>query len=758
MPYTPPSSASIVVELSTAQAYTPPSASSIVVDLALEDGEVSGDVSFIRDSGALVLDAYPPAKGIVVHTLPVVEVGLVAYPPTHAITRTSIVSVTGALSLVASSPSYSATNSVGVSSLTLDTHSPTYFRGMTQNIVEQGALSFASDSSITTTKNHVSNIACGSLALSVSGITASAVTYLDTAALALQGNPIASHKYRVWSGVDSRYHSPDITMDEAGAIIAQGHAPTQKQRIYRGIDSYCGLMRRVTTAVIGAYTARVSSSSDSLYTISAIVAFPVVGEYSISNTDRIVAAFDAPYRAPVTQAVDSSYSVFASLAVRASVSSGYSLIATHTVRSAVDALYSSLTNVRVSAAFDSAYSYYSTLRKGIVSDYSMTIPVVKAVDIPYTLEAIAKIRRAIDAIYSAPQAQVISIIDAPYVEYQGRRLGVAEAEITIAEGDYAWTCTVVLSETTDYAQLRQNQAFAVVIGPERYEFIVDSKELDRSNPANYGMKLMGISPSARFASPRMLSSSSAWDTITSASAIATELLPGVDWQVLDWNIPAYRFAIQDTTSVEAVRTLASAIGATLETDLDGTPYVRSLYPVSVPNYATATPDHIFTEATDIITVNESYVSSEVFNRLVITDIEQEISDTLEWIEDYSGATTGVMRAFLYPWRSAVSLLHTGTVNVVIDTPNTVLTQHEEIIEVFQGQGDTSYPIHHIDSITYEAQNVGGIIFDMDSRSFTVGGPSFNSVIQLVYWTRSLDYRVSLPDARPTQFLLESDPL
>lgn len=161
---------------------------------------------------------------------------------------------------------------------------------------------------------------------------------------------------------------------------------------------------------------------------------------------------------------------------------------------------------------------------------------------------------------------------------------------------------------------------------------------------------------------------------------------------------------------------------------------------------------------DILTVNESYVSSEVFNRLVITDIEQEISDSLEWLEDYTDATTGIIRAYLYPWRSAVDLIHTGVGTVTIENPVTGMEQHEEIIEVFQGQADTSYPIHHVESVEYEAQNVGGIVFDVDSRSFTVGGPSFNSVIRLVYWTRSLDYRVALPDARPTQFLLESDPL
>lgn len=196
----------------------------------------------------------------------------------------------------------------------------------------------------------------------------------------------------------------------------------------------------------------------------------------------------------------------------------------------------------------------------------------------------------------------------------------------------------------------------------------------------------------------------------------------------------------------------------LESDINGSLYVRSKYPVSVPNYYTATPAHIFIEDTDILSVSESYVSLDVFNRLVITDVSNDISDSLEWLPDYAEATTGVMRAYLYPWRSGVSLLHTGLPGVTIDAPTLGMEQHTEIIEVFQGQGQTAYPIHHVDTVDYEAANVGSLVFDVDSRSFTVSGPSFNSVIRIVYWTRSLDYRVSLPQTRPTQFLLESAPL
>jgi hypothetical protein len=401
------------------------------------------------------------------------------------------------------------------------------------------------------------------------------------------------------------------------------------------------------------------------------------------------------------------------------------------------------------------YSYNTRVWQEAQSPYSLTSPVRKEVRAFYTVENAIRATGTLAGIYSAPDSQVFTITEAPYVEYSGTRLGVEEAELSISEGEYAWKAVVVLTHVTDYAKLKQDQPFTVVIGSERYEFIVDSKEMSRNSPANHGMKLLGISPAAKMTNPRHIPTTYLWDYFAQASDIAEELLPGVDWQVVDWGIPAYRLGVQDSTPIDTVQVLAAAVGAVVESDIDGSLHVRSLFPVSVPNYGTTTPDHILIEATDILRVNEAYVTVDTHNRLIITDVSQDIADTLEWIEDYEGARTGIVRAYIYPWRSAVSLKHSGVPGVTINAPDLGMTEHEEIVEVFQGQGSTQYPIHHVTSVEYEASNVGALLFDVDSRSFTVGGPSFNSVIRVVYWTRSLDYRVSLPEARPTQFLLES---
>lgn len=752
MAYAPPSGGNIVVELSSASAYVPPSASALNVDLAVEEGS-SGDVSYITAYGALALAPAASVQATVSHSVSASGLTITGYVPTYATTKTSLVSAYGTLSLASAFPAYKARSTVGAGALSLQAHQPVYFMGYTQTVSAQGSLSMSAGGVAKQAQTH--QIPAETLTVAPQAVSFSSVSTIGAGGLVLAGLPIAGEKRVVHAEVECIYFYPNITLAASGSLSLEAFSPTTSLRIRNEIDAPCGLMAQVAAGIVCPYTYRLSAGIEGGYSVWGRLIAEYVGQYSIKPTNRVVKEVEAPYKHPIATAYEAIYSVVTAIGVRGSIDSYYSVQQAIRVLSSVESPYALRTNVRTLASIESSYTYYSLVREAIASLFSLTSPVAGDVVSPYSFEAAAKARAEVVGLYSIPASRVITIDTPPYVEYAGRVLPIEEAEVSIAEGDYSWTCTAIITNVADYAQLRLDQRFALVIGSERYEFVVDGKELDRSAPANYGMRVTGISPSSLLASPRCVSASYAWDTVTTASGIAKELIPELSWYPIDWVLPAYRFSVQSSTPVEAVRTLAEAIGAVLESEIDGSLYVRSKYPVSVEGYADSPVSHTLLEETDILSVSESYVSSEKFNRLIITDIEQSISDSLEWIEDYAGATTGVVRAYLYPWRTAVSLLHTGVAGVSIAEPVTTLTSHEEIIEVFQGQGGTAYPIFSVSSIEYEAQDTGGIIFDPDSRTFTVGGPSFNSVIRLVYVSRSLDYRVALPEVRPTQFLLES---
>lgn len=776
MAYTPPAGNAILIDLASGVgSYTPPAGDSILIDLATQGG-VSGQVEFIDVYGSLQVLAYAP-KNVVVQPVGYGTISVTAYVPTFLTTKQSDISVAGGVSVTFPAPSFSSskTSVIGAAgAIAVSFPEPAYFKGNTQQIAESGA--------ITVTGYGVTHTKLSHVEIPSSGITITAPlpthviahTLGDAAHISVVAQAGISHKQLIRNAIDAKYFTPDVTLDAPGVISITAYAPTATMRIRSSVELNYGLMQRAIFSFVGRYTARVAAEIASTYKVYGTVSAEATGKYNLSPYDKVQGQIVSAYRMPISSSVDSTYSVVENVRVASSIESPYSMIANTRVRQSVDCLYTmvQLTKIRngiaagytlvqalrALGAVEAKYSYTALLSKAVVSKYHMTTPVRAEGQSYYDIESVRKVRSLVSAIYSMPISQVIAITTAPYLEYEGKQFGVVEAEVSVSEGDYAWKAAVVLTDVADYAKIKQDKPFALVIGAERYEFIVDSKELDRSNPANYAAKLLGISPSAVYESPRHDAMTYLWDTFVQASDVAGEVLPGIDWRVIDWGIPAYRLAAQDVSPIGIVKLLAEAIGAVLESDIDGSLYVRSKYPVSVPNYYTATPAHIFIEDTDILSVSESYVSLDVFNRLVITDVSNDISDSLEWLPDYAEATTGVMRAYLYPWRSGVSLLHTGLPGVTIDAPTLGMEQHTEIIEVFQGQGQTAYPIHHVDTVDYEAANVGSLVFDVDSRSFTVSGPSFNSVIRIVYWTRSLDYRVSLPQTRPTQFLLESAPL
>lgn len=757
MPYTPPSAGEILVELAGTTTYTPPSAYALNVELAASES-ASGVTSYVTSTAGRAVTAYSLRPSLLSHTIPSAGLEITAYEPSYATTLESIIDLASALVITANAVTYAATTEVEAGGLTITALQPTYFSGFINYLGVVGAISVAPQPALSFT---IDQNPAPSGALAIAGLVPSFSTTTDIDAvgsLYIKGKAIAGAIFRIHKEVVSAYSMPDITLDVSGSLEVAGYDVTSLYKIAAGFDIPCVLTTPVAASVEAVYHARIANAIVSTYALRAVIAAGKDSFYAIKNTQPVAKGVDCPYRFPLTKAIVSPYSLTQNTEVRKTVVSTYALKQSQTVQASVDAPYNLIVNSVVRVGVVAAYSSTEFVRTSIVSSYALTQPVAKEVQSPYALDPVTMARVGVEGVYSLLDSQVIAITVPPYVSYAGRVLPIEEAEVSIAEGEYAWTCTVILTNVSDYVLLKQDQPFTVVIGSESYAFIVDSKELDRGAPANYGIKLLGISPSASKTTPRKVAANYVWETAKQASEIAEELLPGIDWQVIDWGIPAYRLAMESSTPIEVVRTLADAIGATLETEIDGSLYVRSLFPVSVPSYDSRTPAHVFLESIDILNVNESYVAAEVFNRLVITDVEQSISDSLEWIEDYQDATTGIIRAFLYPWRSPVSLLHTGVPSVTIGAGSTVLEQHSEIIEVFKGQGETAYPIHHVESIQYEAQNVGALVYDIDSRSFTVGGPSFNSVIRVVYWTRSLDYRVSLPEARPTQFLLESAPL
>lgn len=780
MPYTPPGGGSISVDLGT-PAYTPPSGGAISVDLGAEDG---GGSTQSNSVGAANITITAPAD-------------IVARA-----SKSSSIDVTASLAVSVPAPSgYSITKTHVVPSINIGVGVPvpTFLSVKASSVDATGDIDVAGVPPVSFFKGRISQVSGpGSITVTVPEPASKTHTQkLTVTGQVIVGVPVPrfawgtqlsvggqitvtahsniTQRFSVRKGILGKYHYPSISLTEYGNIVVTVPSGiTQKFLLHSYVEGVYKFFQTVGACVDSSYNYRISASLSSSYDVRGPVGSHVSSVYDVSLVDTVRTSVSATYRMPIVAELISNYSLVSPIQVRAAAVSVYTLVQTVKVGTSVTDKYTLVQHLPVGLSLVSRYSltsptvvrwpivssytYQLRASTGVTSAYNLTSPLRKGITLLYTSMVNDEVRRRVSGVYTSQTYGPLLINSGPYAMVNGAAVSIENVQVSIAEGEFMWKCSMVLTHIADYAVFVKDLPFQVVLGGEVFEFIVDTKELSRRSPANLTAVISGLSPSAVYTEPRSAILDQSWDIAVMAGDAARALIPGLDWQVIDWLIPEYRLAASGASPYSVVSVIAAAIGATVESGIDGSVYVRSLYPTSVADYYTVIPEHTLLETDDIFSVSETYPSDSIYNRLIISDIEDSINDRLEWIPAYEGAWVGVVRAYLYPWRTGVWLTHTGRATNFILPPAVVLEEHTEVIEIFQGKGSAQYPIFNIVSVEYEANNVGALTVSPDASDFTVSAANPNTVIRLVYQSRSLDYPVGIVEGAPTQFLLNSPPL
>jgi hypothetical protein len=492
--------------------------------------------------------------------------------------------------------------------------------------------------------------------------------------------------------------------------------------------------------------------------------------YLLSNTELpIKIAWDFPWGFRDAWAWEATYGL-ASL-LEKSFELDYDIDTTDPVVKAWDLVYGTSLNLSWEfpysltgpVAFREAWGLQYNMRDFLRIDwglaYELTEPVAAGFGLDYHIHGYDLVSLGFRFVYSIGGTTVIVQTNEPFITYQGRNLRIVQGDISASEGGYTWEGNFTLADIGDYVQFRQDETFTVNLYGEVWTFIVDGKELTRNSPAEITARLIGVSPSARFTSPRAIEQDYLWDTTATAlDVVQTVTASDIAWNTVNWQVPGFRLAFDNAPGIDVVKALADAAGAVVESSKAGQLRVRPKYPISVPDYNAAVADQVYIESTDILTVSETYAIGEIYNKFRIGDVDLAQNDGIEWVPDYNGGLTGYLRVFPFPFRTDVNLIHTGDGTVYIGPQEVAYQEYDEIIEVFQGQGSVQYPIFVLLDTEFFGANLGSVVITPDVREFTVSGPLLNSVIRIRYRTRFLRYRSTSGSGRPTQFLLESLPL
>lgn len=407
------------------------------------------------------------------------------------------------------------------------------------------------------------------------------------------------------------------------------------------------------------------------------------------------------------------------------------------------------------------------------ASWGFSDPVHKALRQGYSIEERARARAALRQGYSLEASQPINITGNPSITFKGRLVPVLSASISRDNGAYAWTASITLAKTGDYAEMAQDDEFMVDLYGETFNLIVDSKRLDRSTPETISMTISGISPSAKYAEPRGPLTTKTWGAVMAKSAAEEALGEAIDWRIEDWMIPADRLSVTDAYPMAIAQQIAAAAGGIIQSNPDGSLTARYKYPISVPLWNTTSPDHVLTDDLDVISISELYPSSEKINRLTIGDQESTSgSDKMEYEADASSSAypsistgntadtsgySGVLRVYPSPWRTTFIIVHTGDVYVGLTSIGEVVRTIEKEMVEFQGQAATTkYPVYSITSIKWVHASLGEISFTLDSPDLSAeneGAYSGYGLAEITYETRSFDWDVSNYRDESTQFLM-----
>lgn len=442
--------------------------------------------------------------------------------------------------------------------------------------------------------------------------------------------------------------------------------------------------------------------------------------------------------------------------IRSALNIEYNLDQLAEVRKAFDLLWD---GNNITQDLDISYTLRTQVRNALEMPWRLTTNVNNPFVLSYDLYEFDKVRAAMELRWSLLTATNVQVTDLTTITLikngTERVIDYLSLDMQIDEGSYQWTGSFELADVTKYSLFQFDDEVVVVIASEQYNMVVDSKSLDRTKPQTVVARINLVSIAARFAIPRSQPVTQTFDTPVMASQAAEQVLgTAIDWQLIDWLLPAGVFAVEEADPVEAIQKLIGAAGGYLETNPDGTFLARRAYPVKLSNWPLVSPDHIYTDASDNLTssVNPGYVP--IVDKLRIrSGDEATFGDRIEFTPDDDTRLAGTLDVYPAPYRD-VTVQHTGPLNISLTRIGPVEPEFEEVIEITEGSGQLQHPVYQVLSIQWLVVDLGSLTFEPDST--TVNSTSTTkeySLVRVKYRSRAIRYRTSSPVQQQVQYLV-----
>lgn len=406
----------------------------------------------------------------------------------------------------------------------------------------------------------------------------------------------------------------------------------------------------------------------------------------------------------------------------------------------------------------SPYALVGYVVKGHTAKYADQVPVTTAHTVPFDMLDYDPVTTQHRAPYSMLSGSVVTVGTGYSVFISGFEIDCNSLRLDMDEGDAFWSGTINITSPEVFAGIKRNDPVTVYFFGEVFNLRVDSKTIRRDSPVDIDLVVSALSPVSSLDEPDAEPIDRTQVTAIMARDLVQDLLGQVvDWQIHNWLILPYRFAITQRSPLAAARMVIEAVGGVLRSNPDGSLVAAYRFPVTIPDYATTAPDVSVSDVEDNLSYNGRAQNMEVFNEFRIRDSQDYQSDYFEWKLDTGSDDSGILRAYVIPWRPAtVETQHTspGAVNMIyLGIESRTETQEVEIVN---GAAQLSWPAVNILSVDWLSDPLGVIYLESRTKEIKVPDTTTNwgyGLARITYTVECLKYSVQSPIGSSVQFIL-----
>ncbi len=233
---------------------------------------------------------------------------------------------------------------------------------------------------------------------------------------------------------------------------------------------------------------------------------------------------------------------------------------------------------------------------------------------------------------SSGSALVRSVPWSAVCDDDGTPLELLGATLSGDRDSLAWSCDLSLADAEAYAACTPGRRLTLTLAGRSWALLIEGRTRDAAcGTREYTATARTVS--CLLDAPYAALLTQSWPAITAkAAAVALAALAGLslDWQVVDWTLPAGRLTAETETPAALIARLAASCGAVAMPDPAGGVLVRYAYPVGVPEMATATPVATLSDDEDVETLGETFVAGAGYNAVTVVDNRETSEAYLAW--------------------------------------------------------------------------------------------------------------------------------